>query len=56
MFLSAKHLKQAAVLQVILDDHIGDRIENKLNVGGVGGTGEVSVDLLHVALRVPASV
>lgn len=54
--LSAEHLKQAAVLQVILDDHVGHGIEDKLNVGSVCGACEVCVDFLHVALGVPASV
>lgn len=40
--------EKAAVLQVILDDDVGDGIEHKLHVLGVGGTGEVGVDLLCV--------
>lgn len=48
--------KQTAVLQVVLDDDIGDRVEDELNVSRVCGAGEVSVDLLEMTLRVPASV
>jgi len=48
--------EQTAVLQVILDNHVRDCIEHKLYVGCVGGAGEVGVDLLQMALRVPAPV
>ena len=41
-------LEQAAVLQIVLDDDGGDGVEHKLHVLGVGGAGEVSVDLLRV--------
>lgn len=40
--------EKAAVLQVILDDDVGDGVKHKLHVLGVGGTGEVGVDLLCV--------
>lgn len=40
--------EEAAVLQVILDDDVGDGVKHKLHVLGVGGTGEVGVDLLCV--------
>lgn len=40
--------EKAAVLQVILDDDVGDGVKHKLHVLGVGGTGEVGVDLLRV--------
>jgi len=46
--------EQTAVLQVILDNHVRDCIEHELYVGCVGGAGEVGVDLLQMALRVPA--
>jgi len=48
--------EQTAVLQVILDNHVRDCVEYKLYVGRVGGTGEVSVDLLKMTLRIPAPV
>lgn len=40
--------EEPAVLQVVFDDDVGDGIEDKLHVLGVGGTGEVCVDLLGV--------
>lgn len=40
--------EEPAVLQVVFDDDVGDGIEDKLHVLGVGGTGEVRVDLLGV--------
>lgn len=40
--------EEAAVLQVILDDDIGDGVEHELHVLGVGGAREVRVDLLGV--------
>lgn len=43
-----KPLEKAAVLQVVLDDHISDSVKHKLDVLGVSGTGEVGVDLLCV--------
>lgn len=36
------------LLQVVLNDDIRDSVKNKLHVLGVGGTGEVGVDLLGV--------
>lgn len=41
-------LEKATVLQVVFDDDIGDGIKHKLHVLGVGGAGEVGVDLLGV--------
>lgn len=46
--------EQAAVLQVVLDDHIRHCIEDELNVRCVSGTCEVGVDLLKVPLGVSA--
>lgn len=48
--------KQTTVLQVVLNDDIGDRVEDELNVSRVCGAGEVSVDLLEMTLCVPASM
>ncbi|KAJ8344589.1 hypothetical protein AAFF_G00232430 [Aldrovandia affinis] len=45
-------LEQAAVLQVVLDDDVGHGVEDELHVLGVGGAGEVCVDLLCVLLLV----
>lgn len=39
-------LVQATVLQIVLGDDIRHRVKHELNVGGVGGAGEVSIDLL----------
>lgn len=50
--LQALPLEKAAVLQVVLDDDVSDSIEHKLHVLGVGGTGEVGVDLLCVPFLV----
>lgn len=44
--------EEAAVLQVVLDDDIGDGIEHKLHVLGVSCAGEVGVDFLGVLLLV----
>lgn len=40
--------EKAAVLQVILDDDVGDGVKHKLHVLGVSCAGEVGVDLLCV--------
>lgn len=40
--------EEPAVLQVVFDDDVSDGIKDKLHVLGVGGTGEVCVDLLGV--------
>jgi len=40
--------EEPAVLQVVFDDDVGDGVEDKLHVLGVGGAGEVGVDLLGV--------
>ena len=40
--------EEAAVLQVVLDDDVGDGVEHELHVLGVGGAREVRVDLLGV--------
>lgn len=45
-------LEEAAVFEVVFDDDVSDGIEHELNVGGVGGTGKVSVDLFSVLLLV----
>jgi hypothetical protein len=45
-------LEETTVLQVVLDDDVGNGVEDKLNVLGVGGLGEVAVDLLGVLLLV----
>ena len=44
----AATLEQPAVLEVVLDDDVGDRVEDEADVVGICGTGEVRVDLLHV--------
>lgn len=41
-------LEKTTVLQVVLDDNVSDGIEHKLHVLGVGGAGEMGVDLLCV--------
>lgn len=40
--------EEPAVLQIVFDDDVSDGIKDKLHVLGVGGTGEVCVDLLGV--------
>lgn len=37
---------QPDLTQVVLDDDVGDGVENKLHILGVCGTGELGVDLL----------
>lgn len=39
-------LVEAAAAQVVRDDHVGDRVEHKLYIVGVGGAGHVTVYLL----------
>ena len=41
-------LEESTVLQVVLDDDVSDGVEDKLHVLGVGGAGEVGVDLFSV--------
>lgn len=45
-------LEKTTVLQVVLNDDIGDGVKDKLHVLRVGGTREVRVDLLGVFLLV----
>lgn len=44
--------EEATVLQVVLDDDVGDGVEHELHVLGVGCAGEVGVDFLGVLLLV----
>lgn len=41
-------LEEAAILQVVFDDDISDGVKDELHVLGVGGTGEVRVNLFGV--------
>ena len=44
-------LEKSAILEVVLNDDVGDGVENELNVAGVGGASEMRVDLfLFLAL------
>jgi len=45
-------LEEATVFQVVLNDDVSDSVKDKLDVIGVGGAGEVGVDLLRVLLLV----
>ena len=45
-------LEQSTVFEVVFDDDISDGVKDKLDVLGVGGAGEVCVDLLGVLLLV----
>lgn len=45
---ACRRLKKSAVLQVILNDDIGDGIEDELNVVRVGGAGEVRINLFLI--------
>jgi len=47
-------LEQTAILQIILDYHVRDCVKHKLDIGCVSRAGEMGVDLLEVALGVPA--
>ena len=42
------NLKESTVLEVILDDNIRDCIKHELNVVGIRGTSEMSVDLFSI--------
>lgn len=45
-------LEEAAVLQVLFDDDVGDGVKHKLDVFCVCGAGHVGVDLLDVTTHV----
>ena len=45
-------LAEAYILEIVLDDDVRDSVEHKLDVAGVGGTGEVGVDLLGLLVAV----
>lgn len=47
-------LKEATVLQVILDDHICHRPKNESNVARVRGAREVCVDFFRIPVFVQA--
>lgn len=44
--------EEATVLQVVLDNDVGDGVEHELHVLGVGCAGEVGIDFLVVLLLV----
>lgn len=44
--------EQPAVLEVLLDDDVSHSVEDELDILGIGGTGHVGVDLLHVPSHV----
>jgi len=46
--LSLSDSEKSTVLEIVLDDDVGDGVEDKLDVVGVGGAREVRVDLLGV--------
>ena len=41
-------LKETAIFEVVSNDDVSDCVEDELDVGGVGCTGEVGVNLLLV--------
>ena len=43
---SCSCLVNAAVLEEVLDEHVGDGVTDGADAAGVGGTGEVDVHLL----------
>ena len=43
-----KGLQETTILEVVLDDNIGDSIEDKLDISCVSGTGEMGVDFLGI--------
>lgn len=45
-------LEKTTVLQIVLNHHIRDRVKDELDVTGIGGTGEVRVDLFLIATLV----
>ena len=48
LFQDTFFLKEAAVFEIVLDDDVGDGVEDEADVVGVGGAGEVRVHLLGV--------
>ena len=40
--------EESTVLKVVLDDDVSDGVEHELDVVGVGGAREMSIDLLGV--------
>jgi len=48
----APPLEKAAVFQIVFNDNVGDGVHDKLDVAGVSGTSEVSVDVLCGAVTV----
>lgn len=45
-------LEKAAVFEVVFNDDVRDGVENKLDVVGVSGAGEMRVDLLDIGVTV----
>ena len=43
-------LEEAAALQVLADQQVGDDVEDEADVVGVGGTRQVGVDILTALL------
>ena len=48
LFQDTFFLKEAAVFEIVLDDDVGDGVEDEADVVGVGGAREVRVHLLGV--------
>lgn len=48
VFVAIVSSEETTVFQVVLDDDIGDSVENELHILGVCGAGEVGVNLLGV--------
>jgi len=46
--LQTKRLEESTIFEVVFDYDVSDCVEHKLNVVGISGAGEVSIDFFRV--------
>lgn len=52
--VKAMYLVESNFTEIVLHDHIGDCIKDKGHIVGIGGTGDVGVDVLPLRITIAA--